>query len=115
VQTVFGATEIARHALPDGTIMHAQGAHRRQRRDDPPGADRAGQPMVHVYVPDVDATHARALAAGATSTRPPTTMPFGERIGMAIDPFGVQWAISTHLEDVSPAELARKMAQQRPA
>jgi uncharacterized glyoxalase superfamily protein PhnB/ribosomal protein S18 acetylase RimI-like enzyme len=115
VARVFGATEIVRHAMPDGTIMHAE-----VRIDDSvvmigQAADRSGHPMVHVYVADVDATHARALAAGATSTRPPTTMPFGDRIGMAIDPFGVHWAMSTHLEDIAPAELARRMAQQKPA
>jgi PhnB protein len=63
-------------------------------------------------VPDVDATHARAVAAGAKSTRPPTTMPYGDRIGMVTDSFGIEWAISTHVEDISPAELARRMATQ---
>ena len=96
---VFGATEITRHAMPDGTIMHAE-----VRIDDSvvmigqaPGRD--AHPMVHVYLRDVDAAHARAVAAGAIETRSPTTMPFGDRMGMVTDRFGVQWAISTHVAD----------------
>ena len=110
---VFDATEVLRHAMPDGTIMHAE-----VRIGDSvvmigQAPARDAKPMVHVYVPDVDATHARAVAAGATSTRPPTTMFYGDRISMVTDPFGVQWAISTHVEDVSPDEMARRMAAQR--
>jgi PhnB protein len=110
---VFDAAEIGRHAMPDGTIMHAE-----VRIGDSvvmmgqaPG--RSASPMVHVYVPDVDATHARAVAAGATSTRPPTTMFYGDRISMVTDAFGVSWAISTHVEDVSDAEMAVRMAAQK--
>jgi uncharacterized glyoxalase superfamily protein PhnB len=112
-RSVFDATELGRHVMPDGTIMHAE-----VRIGDSvvmmgqaPGRNAA--PMVHVYVPDVDATHARAVAAGGTSTRPPTTMFYGDRVSMVNDPFGVTWAISTHVEDVSDAEMARRMAAQK--
>jgi uncharacterized glyoxalase superfamily protein PhnB len=110
---VFDATELVRHAMPDGTIMHAE-----VRIGDSvvmmgQAPTRDSKPMVHVYVPDVDATHARAVAAGATSSRPPTTMFYGDRIAMVTDPFGVTWAISTHVEDVSDAEMANRLAQQQ--
>jgi PhnB protein len=113
VAKVFDATEIGRHTMPDGTIMHAE-----VRIGDSvvmmgQAPHRAASPMVHVYVPDVDATYARALAAGATSTRPPTTMFYGDRISMVTDPLGVSWAISTHVEDVTDAEMAKRMAAQK--
>lgn len=48
-----------------------------------------------VYVPDVDAVFARAIAAGATAYHPPTDMPYGERNGRFDDPFGYRWSIRT--------------------
>ena len=115
LRAVFDATELDKHVMPDGRVMHAE-----VRIGDSvvmlgQSEGRNSMPMVHVYVPDVDATHARAVAAGATSTRPPTTMFYGDRIAMVTDRFGIEWAISTHVEDVAPAELARRMAAQKPA
>jgi PhnB protein len=112
LKRTFDAQEMMVMPGPGGAVMHAE-----LRIGDsvvmiggaaPGGATFAGQ--VHVYVADVDETYARALRAGATSTRPPTDMFYGDRISMVRDPHGNVWAISTHKEDVSPAEMARRMS-----
>jgi uncharacterized glyoxalase superfamily protein PhnB len=54
------------------------------------------RPMAfHIYVPDIDATYARALAAGATSLEPPADQPWGERTANVKDPCGNNWYIAT--------------------
>jgi PhnB protein len=63
-----------------------------------------------LYVPDVDATVARAAAAGATVREPLTTFVSGDRYASLLDPFGVRWAIMTRVEDLSPEESARRVA-----
>jgi len=69
--------------------------------------------QIHCYVADVDATYKRALAAGATSTREPTTMFYGDRISMVKDAWGNSWAISSHVEDVSDEEMLRRMTSHK--
>lgn len=64
---------------------------------------------LHIYVPDADETYRRALDAGATSVSEPTTQPYGDRSGSVTDASGTMWFISTHVEDVSAWELARRM------
>jgi PhnB protein len=64
-----------------------------------------------LYVPDVDATFARATAAGATPAAPVMDMFWGDRWGMVVDPFGNSWQIATHVEDLAPDEIMRRMAQ----
>ena len=64
-----------------------------------------------VYVPDVDATFRQAIDAGATQKRPVEDQFWGDRMGTLEDPFGHQWSLATHVEDVSPAEMERRMAQ----
>lgn len=62
-----------------------------------------------VYVPDCDAVYQKALTAGATSVQEMTTHPYGDRSGGVRDSQGNQWWISTHVEDVSPEEVERRM------
>lgn len=62
-----------------------------------------------VYVADADAGFARALADGATQTKPMATQPWGDRMGGFTDPFGHGWSVATHVEDVAPDELERRM------
>jgi PhnB protein len=64
---------------------------------------------VMIYVPDVDEAFARALAGGARQERPVEDQFYGDRSGVLIDPFGHRWMVATHIEDVSPEELARRM------
>ncbi len=63
---------------------------------------------VWLYVPDVDATYRLALAVGATSVSEPTDMFWGDRHARIRDPFGHEWSIATHREDVPPAEMEKR-------
>jgi PhnB protein len=69
---------------------------------------------LNLYVPDCDALTDQAVTAGAVLLRPPTTYPWGERSAMVRDPFGFRWAICTHVEDVTPDEVERRMARWHP-
>ena len=98
--TVFGATPERRIDGPDGTIRHAE-----MRIDDSVImlADAHGQwapvpAWLHIYVPDVDATYQKALAAGGTSVQPPSQREGDpDRRGGVADPWGNQWWISTQI------------------
>jgi PhnB protein len=117
----FGAKELMRHAGPDGRIGHAEiriGDSVIMLADEHPEINArspktiGGTPVsLHVYVKDVDATARQAAGAGAKVVRPVQTQFYGDRNGTLEDPFGHQWHISTHIEDVSPAELRRRAAQ----
>ena len=63
-----------------------------------------------LYVPDADAAFKRAVEAGATVTRPLANQFYGDRNGTVGDPFGYQWTLSTHKEDVPAEELKNRMA-----
>ncbi len=63
-----------------------------------------------LYVKDVDATFARATAAGCTVLAPLTDMFWGDRWAMLADPFGNTWQLATHKEDVSPEEMQQRIA-----
>ena len=62
-----------------------------------------------IYVPDVDATVERALAAGARLREPVSTFVSGDRFGSIVDPFGVRWAVMTRVEDLSDEESAERV------
>ena len=73
-----------------------------------------GSPVaIHVYVDDVDATFERALSAGATVLRPVEDKFYGDRDGEFEDPFGHRWSIASHIEDLSPEEMERRLGQLR--
>ncbi len=70
-----------------------------------------GSPVsLMIYAGDVDATFARAVAAGATVKRPVEDQFYGDRTGVLVDPYGHVWSIATHVEDVPPEEIARRLA-----
>ena len=64
--------------------------------------------MLYLYVPDTDATYARALQAGATSLQEPTDMFYGDRNASVKDPAGNLWTIATRQENLTPEELAER-------
>ena len=64
-----------------------------------------------VYVPDVDATFQQALSAGATQKRPVEDQFWGDRMGGLVDPFGHEWSLATHVEEVPPQEMQRRLEQ----
>ena len=114
----FGAQEVMRFNDPDGRIAHAEvriGDSHVMLADEnatfvgPQTLGGAGVSLV-LYVEDVDATFAKALAAGATLRRPVADQFYGDRMGTLADPFGHVWSIGTHREDVPAEEMQRRMA-----
>ncbi|MCY3960452.1 MAG: VOC family protein [bacterium] len=118
---VFDATERMRISAPGGMIGHAEvaiGDSLIMVSDEYPEMGVIGPKTIggtavtiSVYVEDVDATYAKAVAAGATAERPVETHFYGDRSGMFVDPFGHRWNVSTHVEDVPSDELARRSAE----
>ena len=118
---VLGATERGRMDQPDGRIGHAElelGDSLIMLADEFPERDVrgpkafGGSPVtINVYVEDVDAVFQRALAAGARELRPVEDQFYGDRSGQFEDPFGHHWSVATHVEDVSPEEMARRAQQ----
>ena len=114
----FGAQEVMRFDDPAGRIAHAEisiGDSHVMLADEtgefvgPQTLGGAGVSLL-LYVEDVDATFARAVAAGATVRRPVADQFYGDRTGTLADPFGHVWSIATHREDVSAEEMQRRMA-----
>ena len=62
-----------------------------------------------VYVEDVDAAFQRAVQAGATVKEAVSDRFWGDRAGTVVDPFGHNWTLLTHIEDVSPEEMKRRL------
>ena len=114
----FGATEVLRLAGPDGKLGHAEiqiGDSRVMLADEfPPMNFRAprtvgGTPVhIHLYVQDVDAIYARALAAGAKTLRPIADQFYGDRSVSLEDPFGHVWHVASRKEDLTLEEIARR-------
>lgn len=119
-EKAFGARELYRLPGPNGTIGHAElaiGDSRVMMADESPdGAWKSpqsvgGTPVTMVlYVNDVDDVFRRAVAAGATAVREVKDQFYGDRMGTLQDPFGHVWSVGTHVEDVSPEEMARRAA-----
>jgi PhnB protein len=121
---VFGATERMRMPGPDGTIGHAEvqigtgvvmlaDPFPQMGMTDPKAI--GGTPVtVSVFVEDVDTVFKRAVDAGATVMQEPADQFYGDRSGMFTDPFGHRWSVSTHIEDVSPEEMAKRAAEMTP-
>ena len=117
----FGAVEEGRMPGPDGRLMHASvriGDSALMLVDEMPeyGAlgpkSLNGSPVtVHLYVTDVDAVVAQAVAAGATATMPVADMFWGDRYGQLTDPFGHRWSVATHKRDLTPEEIRKGMAE----
>jgi uncharacterized glyoxalase superfamily protein PhnB len=71
-----------------------------------------GSPVaIHLFVDDVDAVVAKAVAAGATVKMPVADQFWGDRYGKITDPFGHDWSIATHLKDMTEAELKAAMQE----
>ena len=118
----FGAEETMRLPGPDGRVMHAEfrigdsllmiGEQNADHAAYGPG-HFGGTPVSFVlYVENVDAVFARALAEGATEVSPLADKPYGDRMGTLADPFGHRWHLATHIEDVAPEEIVRRMTSQ---
>jgi uncharacterized glyoxalase superfamily protein PhnB len=122
-RTAFGAEETVRMPGPDGRLLHAemrigdsvvmlsdefpeQGSKSPQSLGGCPGG-------IFLYVDNVDAAFKRAVDAGCDVKMPPTDMFWGDRYAKLADPFGHAWAMATHVEDVPPEEMKRRMQQHK--
>ncbi|MFJ8584335.1 VOC family protein [Streptomyces sp. NPDC093595] len=115
---VLGAEERMRMPAPDGRIGHAElslGNSVIMLADEfpemgfrSPGAVGGTPVTLHVYVADVDAVFARALARGARELSPVRNEFYGDRTGQFEDPYGHRWSVASHIEDVPPEELEKR-------
>jgi PhnB protein len=112
-RAAFGADELLRNSGPDGRVFHCEllvNGGRLLVHDDfsEHGEDPSalgGSPVVlHLYVPDVDAAFAAAVAAGATPVAEPQDAFWGDRYAQLTDPFGHRWSLGTTREEQSVAE-----------
>jgi PhnB protein len=119
-ERALGATEVMR--LPMGEkIGHAEikiGDSHVMLSDEWPDYGKLGPKTrggstcgLMVYLDDVDAAFARAVAAGAQVEQPVQDQFYGDRSGSVADPFGHSWTLATHVEDVAPDEMERRMAE----
>src|SRR5579884_3525396 len=98
LKSAFAAEEKLRVPRPDGSIMHAEALIGDSIIEfaDPSGQWKPMPGAFHLYMEDVDATYARALAAGGVSVHPLADHPYGERSGSVQDPLGNIWYIATY-------------------
>lgn len=117
-QQAFGAIEIGRISMPGGVVGHAElkiGDTRLMLAEEMPACkNKCPQTLggtcvgIALYVTDVDTTFQRALDAGAKQVEPIKDQFYGDRTGMLTDPFGHNWHILTHIEDVSFPEMQKR-------
>ena len=117
----FNAVELSRLPGPKGKLMHASiriGDSALMLTDEfpewggfGPKSLKGSSVTIHLYVTDVDAAVAQAVAAGAKITMPLADMFWGDRYAKLEDPFGHQWSVATHQRDLSPAQIQEAMAK----
>lgn len=113
-RAAFGADELLRNSMPDGRVFHCEllvNGGRLLLHDDfsdtgeTPEALSGSPVVLHLYVPDVDATFAAAIAAGAVAVAEPEDAFWGDRYAQLTDPFGHRWSLGTTREERSVADL----------
>jgi len=120
LKQAFDAVELTRSASPDGRLLNASvriGDSVMMLNDVFP--EFGGKPIaldqapirLTLYLPDADAAWAKSLKAGCSVTMPIREQFWGDRYGEVRDPCGFVWAIATHLEDLSPAEIEARRRQ----
>jgi len=97
LKSAFGATEKSCDRNADQTVMHAEMTvgNSLVMLGQAGGDLKALPAALYVWVPDVDATYARALQAGAASQSAPEDKPYGHRSGGVVDPNGITWWIGS--------------------
>ena len=119
-KNAFGAKVLDLFPSPSGQgIMHATiqiGNSIVMMGDENPNAENCGKSAetlgsspisLYVYVPNADQAFKQAVAAGATATMPVADMFWGDRAGTLKDPFGYQWMIATHKQDLTDDEIRK--------
>jgi PhnB protein len=107
-------------AMPDGSVGHAEirvGDSVIMLAEECPQMEYrgpktlGGTPVsILLYVENVDARFEQAVAAGGTVMKPLANQFYGDRSGTLVDPFGHVWTVATHVEDVTPEEMKKRMA-----
>jgi uncharacterized glyoxalase superfamily protein PhnB len=114
LQKAFDAGIMERMEGPGGAVMHAQvkigDSMVMMGEPDPRGKYQPRPTNLYLYVTDCDAVYRRAIDAGGKSLEEPKDQFYGDRSSGVEDPSGNYWWIATHIEDVSPEELRRRMA-----
>lgn len=120
---VLGAVEEMRFPLPDGKIGHAElklGDSHIMLADEFPERNAVSPETIGgtasaimVYISDVDTVFHNAVAMGAKVKADLSDKIYGDRNATFYDPFGHQWTVSTHIEDVTPEEMQRRMANMK--
>jgi PhnB protein len=118
-QRALGAKEIFRFPGPGGKIAHCEiqvGDSRIMLADESrdwgtfsPRSLKGTPASIFLYVEDVDASYRKFVQAGGKEVVPVENMFWGDRFGKVADPFGHEWQIATHKEDLSPAEMEKRM------
>ena len=118
-KSAFGATELCRLPMPDGRLGHAEIKISNaiiMLSDEFPEMDArspitlGGTPVsTMIYVTDVDAVVAHAVAGGAKVLEPLKDQFYGDRNCKLSDPAGHVWLFATRKEDLSPAEIKQRM------
>src|SRR5215470_12102802 len=117
-KSAFGAKEIVRLPGPDGKIAHAEvqigdsrimlGGESPQMGSRSPETLKGTPVGIFLYLENVDAAFKRAVGAGAKAVQPPEDMFWGDRYGKVSDPFGHEWQLATHKEDLTPEEIGER-------
>jgi uncharacterized glyoxalase superfamily protein PhnB len=117
-KNAFGAEELCRMPGPGGKLMHAEikigdsivmmcNEFPEQGAKSPQALN--GSPVtLHLYVNNVDAAMKKAEDAGAKVTMPAMDAFWGDRYGRVQDPFGHNWSIATHKEDLTPEQIQQR-------
>ncbi len=117
-EKALGATTRLRLDDPNGKVAHAElqiGDSCLMISEEFPQFNNSPQTLggstvvFNLYVQDVEAAFAKAIAAGATELQPIKDQFFGDRSGRVKDPYGFTWILSTHIEDVTPEEMQTRM------
>jgi PhnB protein len=120
----FGAVQVVRMPGPDGKVAHAEvrigdsrimltGEYAEMNFLSP--ASRGGTTVhIHLYVSNADKLAERAVSAGAKLLHPVQDKFYGDRTGTVQDPFGHVWHLATHTEDLSMAEIKKRMKESSP-
>jgi PhnB protein len=117
-KNAFGAKELFRMPGPDGKIAHAElqigdsrimlGTESPQMGSKSPETLKGTPVGIFLYLDDVDAAFKRAVTAGAKEQQAPQDMFWGDRYGKVVDPFGHEWQLATHKEDLTPEEVGKR-------
>jgi PhnB protein len=114
----FGAKERMRMSTPMGTIGHAEleigdsvlmlADPQPQSSVKPPKEIGGTSVGIFMYVDDVDEVAQQVIDAGGSVIMPIEDQFWGDRFGAVADPYGHEWLIATHKEDLSPEEIAER-------